>query len=141
MTDTQKLRELLAKATPGPWENSNGHIGLYIEERPEWSAIANVEHHPDQGASADEGNSNAALIVAAVNALPDLLDEVERLRKPAQELEATVKKLQCSETVLINMLRGTVARPSAGALPKLYSAEELHDAVRFAAAYNGKNND
>jgi hypothetical protein len=67
--DIKQLRALLAAATPGPW--SEGVHGN-----------ANVVHFDgdDIRAVAEADASNAALICAAVNALPELLDEVEWLR-------------------------------------------------------------
>jgi hypothetical protein len=83
MTDIKKLRELLAKATPGPWvvdeDNREGykwnnHI-VNNEGR-----IAFMAHKPGDN---EQWEAAAHLIVAAVNALPALLDEVERLREAA----------------------------------------------------------
>ena len=79
-TDTKRLRELLSKATPGPWEPTNtttvncnyacGSGPWIISDRNDPQVIA-----------------DAALIAAAVNALPELLDEVERLRTHVACLE------------------------------------------------------
>jgi cell division protein ZapA (FtsZ GTPase activity inhibitor) len=54
-----ELEKLLAAATPGPWTHASDKL-----------AAGNIKA-PD----------NAALIVAAVNALPELLAENERLRE------------------------------------------------------------
>ncbi len=75
--DINQLRDLLAQATPGPWAVHYGyklpHIkaddGRYILE-------AGTVYGP-------RTKADAALIVAAMNALPSLLDEVERLRADA----------------------------------------------------------
>jgi hypothetical protein len=80
MTDTARLRELLAKATPGPWEALPWEQGaggtdwcLWGPKPPSYT----VEHdfRGDFGNGAD-----AALIAEAITALPGLLDEVDRLR-------------------------------------------------------------
>ena len=71
MTDTKKLRELLAKGTKPPLEVKTNRAG-----------------NPTIGPVGSEGmiapwivsEEDAALIVSAVNALPALLDEVEGLR-------------------------------------------------------------
>lgn len=104
-----------------------------------------VRHEADERASEEgDGVPPLRLLKASIDRgtlltiVDQLIAERAELR---EELEATVKKLGCPESVLINMLRGTVARPSAGALPKLYSVEELVDAARFAAAYNEGYND
>ena len=59
----EDLKKLLAAATPGPWTHASDKL-----------AAGNIKA-PD----------NAALIVAAVNALPELLAEVEVLRRLAPE--------------------------------------------------------
>lgn len=84
MTDTTvKLRELLAKATPGPWEWRDDQMSV-----PEWPVvqwtispgvlIADTNNGTPGGDEIDQ--ANAALIVAAVNALPSLLDTIERMQ-------------------------------------------------------------
>jgi hypothetical protein len=82
MTDIEKLRELLAKATPGPWYYYEGEIedGKQIEGADLRGNGASV-WRIDMGDYDALDNANAALIVAVVNALPELLDEVERLRE------------------------------------------------------------
>lgn len=81
---TDELRELLAKATPGPWVKRS-HDGYM----PDWCGI--VEPVEVAGADghvvannetyypAEISLENAALIVAAINALPELLDRSDRL--------------------------------------------------------------
>lgn len=67
MTDIAKLRWLLAAATPGPWEPWQDHPHGHICSMPILRS--------------DEGNqANRALILKAINALPALLDELDRLR-------------------------------------------------------------
>jgi len=79
MTDTQKLRELLAKATPGPWAlNDDDTISLASGEKTAWR-----QAH----------RANCALIVAAVNALPELLNEVERLRAEMDRMREALEKI------------------------------------------------
>ncbi|WP_368640432.1 hypothetical protein ABRZ04_04255 [Castellaniella ginsengisoli] len=93
MIDTQKLRDLLENATPGPWDfgadscpdnetameicrqNIDAHTKpssgyffvVYVEDG---RRTAMVGHGPD-------GAANAELIAEAVNALPGLLDLIE----------------------------------------------------------------
>jgi hypothetical protein len=82
-SDTTHLREKLAAATKGPW--SIGESSFF--NSPDWAPI-NGEGWTSlaevvvgmEGEPHEEGLANAALIVAAVNALPGLLDEVEGLR-------------------------------------------------------------
>lgn len=86
MPDLIELRLLLEEATPGPWEFDS--LG---EDEPEVNAwthrfIGNTT--PDENghyqiiATTEDGHGpNAQLIVAAVNALPDLLDAAEALER------------------------------------------------------------
>lgn len=88
--DVQQLRELLDKATPGPWklERSTGDelnfVGIEWDARGWWAKDSTLLTEP-----------NAALIVAAVNGLPGLLarldaleEENERLRKKVGDVES-----------------------------------------------------
>ncbi|MBE3073140.1 MAG: hypothetical protein IMZ67_09210 [Acidobacteria bacterium] len=65
------LRRLLAEATPGPWMDAGD-----IE-----SVTLTIASNPYPGDMPHDGwDVNAALIVAAVNALPDLLAVVDAAR-------------------------------------------------------------
>lgn len=68
MSEIARLRELLAKATtPGRWAvTTDGIVPEADDGGPDFCAVAN-NAEPD----------DAALIVAAVNALPALLDRLE----------------------------------------------------------------
>jgi hypothetical protein len=66
-----ELRALCEAATPGPWRADPEPV-----DAPGWVS-AGDRHEPV--AEVYGGTHNAALIAAARNALPDLLDEVERL--------------------------------------------------------------
>lgn len=73
MTDPiQRLRDLLAKATPGTWVENRGRIVGGPDDRPIDAEVVASTY----GVAATR-NGNAALIVAAVNALPALLDVAE----------------------------------------------------------------
>lgn len=92
--DTEKLRELLAKATPGPWTGG-------IEEWrypecddadlpgavrcPSGQMIAHIEERYDNGDD-NLAEPNTALIVAAVNALPALLARQAALEDALRKL-------------------------------------------------------
>lgn len=67
--DIAELRRLLAEATPGPWHAGVRKLFAGALGREPLREIGSI------GADADRD-----LIVAAINALPALLDEVERLR-------------------------------------------------------------
>ena len=84
MTDQEiaRLRDLVGKATPGPWtserqDEEDGSIYHAIHSRLGYAFVTNVED-----------DANAAYIVAACNAMPALLTELERTRA---ELDARTK--------------------------------------------------
>lgn len=77
MSDPIKhLRELLAKATPGTWHENRGRIVGGPDDQPNDAEVVAACY----GLSATR-NGNAALIVAAVNALPALLDMAEAVKE------------------------------------------------------------
>ena len=81
---TKELLALVGKATPGPWsvytpEHSPSLPG--IDAGDETIVVWGDAAGDDGGV---RGPANAALIVAAVNALPALCAEVEALRKDAE---------------------------------------------------------
>lgn len=87
MIDVSALRALLAAATPGPWTEDDG--SLY---GPNDGAVAHIARHASMhtvmATGEDWSHADAALIAAAVNALPALLDELEALRAERDELQS-----------------------------------------------------
>lgn len=85
--DIVGLRALLAKATRGPWRETNGYYReIQGSPRPCEKYGDMVTTHT--GAIAKQqgyGRDNAKLIVAAANALPSILDELEALRAARDE--------------------------------------------------------
>ncbi len=75
--DIDRLRGLLEKATPGPWEASGRRVR---DDRGDLVALADSG---ENGAAAD-----AVLIAAAVSHLPALLAEVEALRALRDAVDA-----------------------------------------------------
>lgn len=77
-----RQRELLAKATPGPWIADDC---LILTEHENWlrQVVADTEDSVEmfnaKGEAHDASAANAELIVAAVNELPSLLDTAERV--------------------------------------------------------------
>ena len=90
MVDIEKLRALLAAATPRPWLAAV----WYGTDDGGWAAIgphcvaseADGFDDAPETPSYDQAHADAALIVGAVNALPELLDEIERLRARKAEV-------------------------------------------------------
>ena len=75
-----ELRRLLAEATPGPWNDTgikrdDGLLGWVITGDDGNDVCQTIETYK---------TTNAALIAAAVNSLPSLLDERDRLREALQ---------------------------------------------------------
>jgi hypothetical protein len=74
-----RLRTLLASATPGPWE-------AFRANHRTLGTVYGATTHPDVPVDRDVFVDAGArvpdveLIVAAVNALPELLDELDRTR-------------------------------------------------------------
>lgn len=98
MTDptTSELRRLLAEATPPfPWRApASGDI---LTSGREWVVASVHGHDPYSPArlSIAEDDANAALIVAAVNGLPALLDDLDALRAIVKR---TSRMGLCSQT-------------------------------------------
>lgn len=97
MTDVQKLRALLAVATARPWRTDV----WYGTDDGGWAAIgphcvaseADGFDDAPESVSYDQAMADAALIAGAVNALPELLDEVERLGAENARLRARTAAL------------------------------------------------
>jgi hypothetical protein len=112
MTDmTDELERLLKAATPGPWQAMAGdplavdaHEAVYVCKMTGATPVTRLA-------------ANAALIVAAVNALPELV-----------AMAKDCAKLNEPDGVLINMMRGTIPKVSANSLHKLYNAAEVSQA-------------
>lgn len=90
-----EIRELLAAATPGPWEVVNyGNIeiatgykcenGIHVAN---WIAEMDVQEEDEE----EQAGADAELIVAAVNSLPGLLDALEEAQQRANKLERTLE--------------------------------------------------
>jgi hypothetical protein len=75
----ERLRGLLAKATPVPWEFDGCSLSDFGREYP---CSMSMEWIPNTFDSDDDAREkeNGELMAAAVNALPALLDELEALR-------------------------------------------------------------
>ena len=92
MTTNQinELRKLLSEATPGPWKittdmSANGrHRRAIVHTDRMVADCSSVNLHRTHDRYPLDGR-NAALIAAAVNALPELLAEREKLRAALQK--------------------------------------------------------
>ncbi len=132
-----KLRGLLEKATPGPWQYHGSH--LYGQE-PLRDLVAQVLS--DRGRCVPDRD----LIVAAVNALPTLLDTIEKLLAERDAAVAWAERLRALmtegswETVQSEQAwkaRATAAEAQVaamreGLLPFAEAADDIDDVSRDA---------
>jgi hypothetical protein len=103
--DTARLRALKAAATPGPWtleqyeHNSEELCGVQVSSaagvlfdslNAEWTMGCRMPPEDSESKWSETGQhvNNLKLAVEAVNALPGLLDEVERLRAHKARMES-----------------------------------------------------
>lgn len=88
---TDDLRELLKKAIPGPWRKEGtwaiGGRSVTFYGGPENEVVMDIAYEDEESASME----NIDLAIAAVNALPVLLDEIERTRQVMDAFEAEEK--------------------------------------------------
>lgn len=109
MTDQTELRRLLEEATPGPWE-----FDSFGEDEPEVNAWAHRfigNTIPDENghyqiiATTEDGHGpNADLIVTAVNALPELLDDLAKAEGHRDNLAAALLEVQREKRHLVEAL-------------------------------------
>ena len=73
-----RLRELEAKATPGPWRvHDDGAVRLFVIQRPAvW--LEAIEDNRNVHPAVDCREQDATLIAEARNALPAILDALEK---------------------------------------------------------------
>lgn len=112
---TKELLALALAATPGPWQPMNDR---------DWDVVIGDIDGPDDGAmhyaavaeiidGSPRSRANAALIVAAVNALPALCAEVEALRKDAERWRAYERELPDSADSTRVFLHGVAVLKAA----------------------------
>ena len=97
MTEIQRLRELLAKATERPWDvgdptRGDSPLMVYCNDTT-GQRIADLTNEYTFH-SEEEKAANAALIVAAVNALPGLLDRVERMEEALRDARDGIRSMR-----------------------------------------------
>lgn len=92
--DIEAMRQLLERATAGPWayrpqeHDDWGFIRTTRATEDGWHPVVAIardvsdheDHDAHRASKTDPAEGNAGLIVAAVNALPSLLTELEALR-------------------------------------------------------------
>jgi hypothetical protein len=87
-----RLVALAEAATAGPWEVDGEWIRITRDQANKYEYIAEVLAGPN-----DEGSRDAALIVAAVNAIPALAAGIYHLHERAEKAEAVCRSIDdCS---------------------------------------------
>lgn len=74
MNIIERLKELQAAATPGPWVVGGSYTVRTMRSSLDWIARMRDRHHSHADS---EDAANAKLIVTAINALPALLEVAE----------------------------------------------------------------
>lgn len=93
--DIKKLREICEKATPGPWEwqySEKWGTIVFNDTLGVITAYTNERGNPDITIAEED----LEFIAAARTALPELLDEVERLRKEVRLLNENINGIKWS---------------------------------------------
>ena len=102
--DRAELRRLLEEATPRPWEayRPHPHYARYAVDR-----VTPEGHLGDDVATTEDVNAeaNAQLIAAAVNALPGLLDALEKAEGHRDSLAAALIEVQREKRLLVDRVR------------------------------------
>ena len=115
----QDLREKIARATPAPW----GHFvlrGEFVSDTPVLTGAIGPLHEmiDDKEAAIKLADADADLMIAAVNNIAALCDEVERLREACEHAlnwtanfpygNAAYEEMTCEE--LYNELRSALGK-------------------------------
>ncbi len=86
MTDIPALRKLLTEASPVPWQACGTARGgcqcgwVWSITTDQLVVDASVRDPDIPPTTHEQAKANALLVAAAISALPELLDELERLR-------------------------------------------------------------
>lgn len=117
MTDAEikDLRDLMRAATPGPLTVMARNAGEQCV-----AVVNQLELVPPNGVELAHEKADADFLAAAVNALPGLLDEVERLR--ANLKETTEHALQWADIAGAHGAEVDVLRKKVGRLRAMLSA-------------------
>lgn len=119
--DLKKLKRLLKAASPEEWKVEKDQVGISIVQAYE---VVNGFRMRNVGfqtviASDLSNKQDAALIVAAVNSLPGLLEEIERLTKALVQATESMKIYPASPVIFVEMASGDKQYSIEGAAPEL----------------------
>lgn len=135
--DIQKLRELLAKAPPMPWggDRFDGTVKYNLLDANKEPVICGDNSNEDGGPYGTLDSSTDDLLIALSNCLPQLLDEIEALRKAQghQLCELMINQLMTQA----EELRNTRAEPVRKArLPDGLTPFAPHVETEYANGWN-----
>ena len=112
----ERLRELVAGATPGPWRHYDEVFRRQFGKR----RVTEIQQHRSgkavvnwqgfDGDQARKGNANAALIVTLVNAAPQIIALMEREARMKEALAEVIlcrRCLACSYTASAGLTKET----------------------------------
>lgn len=145
MTAVDKLRALLEAATPRPWQEAVDDHGRKGVDVGVWSPSAVQYVVETLVPGNDNARADAALIVAAVNALPELLDALEKCQGARDAAIRTTLRAGRSEDdvrrdVLREIARGlgpraplSLSEGAAWVRLDAWAARRLLDAAREVA--------
>lgn len=88
----QELEMALRAATPAPWQASH-HID-HTDDGFTFCDVGSWQVRAQQPRPGSDGEQDARLIAAAVNAAPSLISEVRRLRTRVKELEESLCNIE-----------------------------------------------
>ena len=122
MTDTttdelvERLRDLLGKATPGPWQATYEEGTKLRDEHGDLLGWLSHTHLRGRRPS-NEVNANAALIAELRNAAPALLDTIAALKSENRELLDVLEKQDTRIEALEGALREIANKPRSAVPP------------------------
>ncbi|VFR32397.1 hypothetical protein BER2_1679 [plant metagenome] len=115
--DTQKLRELIAKATTGEWRQSIRPDAIVADTPAKYAGDADRQAYGGYLIAESISAQNIALIAGAINALPALLDALERkdaeIARLREALEPFVASNCSGDEITITVKTADVARARA----------------------------
>ncbi len=125
-TDLARCRELIAKATPGPLRaiTTTGYTGDFIVVDGDNVALGCIYANNKLAPHRRPAEANAELFAAARTLLPELVEEVERLRDEDELSGDLIQRQGKLLTGVVNAIRGE---------PKPLHTWSHHDAPELAA--------
>jgi hypothetical protein len=125
MTEIARLRELMAKATPGPWVVSDSATDLVM--------VLGLDSDGNNLVADEAEIPDADLIASAVNALPALLNRLESAERRAENMitEPAEQRLAALEDAALAVCFAAKPRPGfANLLVDSDTVDRLRAALR-----------